>query len=136
MPEEQLLEANNDVSLEHQREELLSESPITLTPETLENTREHADGKYQEILAKVSSGNTVQTHSDEDVVLDAKSIGETVDEESKIQKLLDLASTKGVVHAVKVARSLRDDYALDQMHDALANKLYEGLVARGLITKE
>ena len=68
--------------------------------------------------------------------MDAKSIGETVDEESKIQKLLDLASTKGVVHAVKVARSLRDDYALDQMHDALANKLYEGLVARGLITKE
>jgi len=69
-------------------------------------------------------------------VLDAKHIGALSDEESKVQKLLDLASTKGVVHAVKVARSLKDYYALDRMHDELSGKLYQGLLDKGMIEKE
>ena len=102
----------------------------------VEGGKEQVEGKYNEILSKVSPTSPVLASSDEDAVLDAKSIGDTVDEESKIQKLLDLASTKGVVHAVKVARSLKDYYALDRMHDELIDKLYDGLLAKGLITKE
>jgi len=93
------------------------------------------EGKYNEILTKVS-----QTAKDDtaaaDITEDAKSIGATVDEESKIEKLLHLAETKGVVHAVKVARSLKDFYALDKMHDELADRLYAELVDRGMIEKE
>jgi hypothetical protein len=70
------------------------------------------------------------------VVLDAKHISALTDEASKVQKLLDLAQTKGVVHAVKVARSLKDYYALDMMHDELSDKLYQGLLEKGLIEKE
>jgi hypothetical protein len=58
------------------------------------------------------------------------------DEESAVQKLLDLAGAKGVAHAVNVARKLNDYYALDRMHDELADRLYDGLLARGLIEKE
>lgn len=101
-----------------------------------EGGSERLEGKYNEILSKVTPKSPVTVSTDEDAVLDAKSIGDTVDEESKIQKLLDLAATKGVVHAVKVARSLKDYYALDRMHDELVDKLYEGLLAKGLITKE
>lgn len=96
---------------------------------------EKTEGKYHEILSKVVPAAPHAKH-DDDVGLDAKSIGETIDEESKVQKLLDLASTKGVVHAVKVARRLSDYYSLDRMHDELADKLYDGLLERGLITKE
>lgn len=102
---------------------------------------EKIEEKYQELLDKVAPSTTStatddQATKEEDVTLDAKHIGAMTDEESKVQKLLDLASAKGVVHAVKVARSLKDYYALDQMHDALANKLYEGLIEKGMIDKE
>ncbi|MEI8096933.1 MAG: hypothetical protein WCG73_02410 [Candidatus Moraniibacteriota bacterium] len=100
-----------------------------------EGTQERIEGKYNEILSKVTPQTTTNQTSDNHV-LDAKSIGETIDEESKIQKLVDLASTKGVVYAVKVARSLGDYYALDRMHDELVDKFYEGLLEKGLIQKD
>lgn len=103
----------------------------------VESKTEQVEGKYHEILSRVTpQATTVGGQTDGDALLDAKSIGATVDEESKVQKLLDLASTKGVVHAVKVARSLKDYYALDRMHDELIDKLYEGLLAKGLISKD
>ena len=41
---------------------------------------------------------------------------------------------KGVVHAVKVARHLEDNYALDEFHDRmLADELHEALIKKGLI---
>jgi hypothetical protein len=107
-------------------------------PAAPETTREKIEGKYNELLARVvpASSSTVATATPTDPTLDAKAIGSLTDEESKVQKLLDLASTKGVVHAVKVARSLKDYYALDRMHDELSGKLYQGLLERGMITKE
>lgn len=143
MPEDPILEVKNE---ETNREDILagqgnsSELPETLpVPEKElhpEASQEHSEGKYNEILSKVSTQGAAVSHTDEDASLDAKSIGATVDEESKIQKLLDLASVKGVAHAVRVARTLDDYYVLDQMHDALADRLYDGLLARGLIQKD
>jgi len=86
--------------------------------------------------SSVEQGSISEKQTSDNHVLDAKSIGETIDEESKIQKLVDLASTKGVVYAVKVARSLGDYYALDRMHDELVDKFYEGLLEKGLIQKD
>ncbi len=100
-----------------------------------ETGREKTEERYNEILSKVTPQTTVAS-DDNAVILDAKHIGALTDEESKVQKLLDLASTKGVAHAVKVARSLKDYYALDRMHDELADKLYQGLLDKGLIEKE
>lgn len=102
-----------------------------------EGGKEQPEKKFDEILSKVTAaGAGVVTPVDEDISQDSKGVRETIDEEGKIQKLLDLASTKGVIYAVKVARSLGDYYALDRMHDELADKLYEGLLERGLINKE
>lgn len=103
-----------------------------------ETAREKARERYSEILSKVTptSGSKSDDDGNGDIVLDAKHIGALTDEESKVQKLLDLATTKGVAHAVRVARSLRDYYALDRMHDELAGKLYQGLLDKGLIEKE
>lgn len=102
----------------------------------IEETRERIEGKYNEILSKVIPQVTGTSQSSDDHELDVQSIGATVDEESKIQKLIDLATAKGVFYAVKVARTIGDYYALDRMHDELVDKLYEGLLTKGLITKE
>lgn len=111
---------------------------VVEVPVTRESWREKAGERYSEILSKVTPTHTQSTTDDDDtaLVLDAKHIGALTDEESKVQKLLDLAGSKGVVYAVKVARSLKDYYALDRMHDELAGKLYQGLLERGLIEKE
>ncbi|MBI2439135.1 MAG: hypothetical protein HYV45_00805 [Candidatus Moranbacteria bacterium] len=102
-----------------------------------EGASEQVETKLDTLLAKQSSSSVSgSTHDDGVVAMDAKSVDVMTDEESKIQMLLDLASTKGVVHAVKVARKLNDYYALDCMHDELVDKFYDGLLERGLIEKE
>lgn len=45
-------------------------------------------------------------------------------EEEKIEHLLKLAQEKGVVFAVKVAKSMNDPYILDTLHDILAREGY------------
>ncbi len=102
----------------------------------VEGAQEHIEGKYNEILSKVIPQTTPTDQSSDDHLLDAKNIGATLDEESKIQKLVNLAEVRGVVYAVKVARSLQDYYALDRMHDELVDRLYDGLLAKGLIKKD
>lgn len=143
MPEEKVLETENSKKIETPSEKqdavavVLQEALATPEKEAAaEKKSERVEGKYNEILSKVLPPGAATKHSDEDVASDAQSISAITDEESKIQKLLDLAGTKGVVYAVKVARKLDDYYALDMMRDALADKLYEGLLSRGLIQKD
>ena len=91
------------------------------------------DDAYAKILAKVkSSGTAIQS----DVSLDAKIASDEADYESKIIKLVEIAETKGVVHAVKVAKHLEDNYLLDELHDRLlATDLHDALVKKGIITE-
>jgi len=142
MPEEKILETENSEKIEMPSEksdaaaEVSEKSAAPEEEASAEKKSERVEGKYNEILSKVLPSGAAPAHSDEDVASDAQSIGAITDEESKIQKLLDLAGTKGVVYAVKVARKLDDYYALDMMRDTLADKLYEGLLSRGLIQKD
>ncbi len=142
MPEEKVLETENSEKIGETSEKpditpRMADVSVASEQEiSIDKKSEKLEGKYQEILSKVSPSSAATAHSNADVALDVKSIGATADEESKIQKLLDLAQSKGVVYAVKVARDLKDYYALDMMHDALVDKLYEGLLSRGLIQKD
>lgn len=115
--------------------ETSKDAPSTERIEFHETGHERAEAKYKQILSKVVSPKPASA-SDDDAVIDAKSLGDMTDEEGKVQRLVDLAQTKGVEHAVKVARSLGDYYVLDRMHDELAGKFYDGLVEKGLIEKE
>jgi CMP-N-acetylneuraminic acid synthetase len=91
------------------------------------------DSAYNKILSKVQSQQTPST-ADDDVKNDAKKVSEKQDADSQIQHLVDIASTKGVLHAVKVARHLEDDYVLDTFHDKLlADELHDALLKKGLI---
>lgn len=145
MPEAQITEG--EMSETSKEEPLVTETSATegilevFPLETLEaqdgRKEGRLEGRYQEILTSVVKPAVSGADTDTDATLDAQTIQTlTLDEESKIQKILDLAETKGVAYAVKVAQALDDYYALDQVHDALADKLYEGLLARGLIQKD
>lgn len=89
------------------------------------------DGAYSAILAKVK---TVSTRDDNTVMSDASTLNQQIDRESQITHLIELATSKGVVHAVSVAKKAEDYYNLDQLHDRLlSDELHDALLAQGLI---
>lgn len=47
---------------------------------------------------------------------------EFLGDQEKIEHLLDLARTKGVVYAVKAGKSMNDPFILDTLHDTLAKE--------------
>lgn len=96
---------------------------------------ERVSEQYSKILSQVQPGSTSATDDDE-VEQDANTIGAVEEAEKKVHTLVELAQVKGVAHAVRVAKRMNDLYVLDTMHDELADKLYEGLLSKGLITKE
>ena len=89
------------------------------------------DDAYSKILSKVKKN---QPSDDQAVPADAQSLSVEKESENKIEKLIQLASQKGVVHAVKVARHLEDNYTLDEFHDRLlADELHDALIKKGII---
>jgi len=91
------------------------------------------DSTYNKILSKVKS-QQVSDSTEDDIKSDAAKTIEKQDAESQIQHLVDIAFNKGVVHAVKVAKHLEDNYVLDMFHDKLlSDELHEALLKKGLI---
>lgn len=100
-------------------------------PESRAEGAAEKDQSYTKILSKVK---TAVPHDDTSVAADAQSISVTEGEEAKIDTLIKLATTKGVAHAVKVARHFEDNYVLDEFHDRLlADELHDALLKKGLI---
>lgn len=99
----------------------------------LEMSAAEKDDSYGKILSKVqtqASDNVDQVA----VVDDAKAGAGKIDAESQISHLIDIAGQKGVVHAVKVAQHMQDNYILDTFHDRmLADELHDALVQKGMI---
>lgn len=95
---------------------------------------ERVSEQYSKILSQVQPGSA--STADDEVEEDANAVGVVEEAEKKVHTLVELAQVKGVAHAVRVAKRMNDLYVLDTMHDELADKLYEGLLSKGLITKE
>jgi hypothetical protein len=104
------------------------------TPELSKEKEEkiaEKDSNYSNIISKISPKK--QTSQDE-IVEDAETTNLEVDVESKISNLIKIAENKGIPHAVKVARHMEDNYALDEFHDRLlSEELNEALKKRGFI---
>jgi hypothetical protein len=91
------------------------------------------DDSYGKILAQVQTQSTDEI--DQTIVAaDAQEGAAKIDAESQVQHLVDIASQKGVVHAVKVAQHMQDNYVLDTFHDKmLGEELHSALLAKGMI---
>ena len=91
------------------------------------------DQAYGQILSKVQTVTTDEIDQNS-IVNDAKLGAQKTDAESQITHLIDIATQKGVVHAVKVAQHMQDNYILDTFHDRmLSTELHDALLAKGLI---
>ncbi|EKE20074.1 MAG: hypothetical protein ACD_8C00057G0025 [uncultured bacterium] len=91
------------------------------------------DDAYGKILSKVQSQSDDQVDP-LSVTDDAKTGAQIIDAESQINHLIEIASQKGVVHAVKVAQHMQDNYILDTFHDKmLADELHDALLKSGMI---
>jgi hypothetical protein len=110
------------------------EGVIERAPET---APERAREKFSEILAKTAPtpGGGAQPADDAAVSVDAKAVYDETDAEARVTKLISLAQVKGIPHAVKVAEHLDDYYVLDRMHDELADKFYDALKAKGMLSE-
>lgn len=90
----------------------------------VEQVTEQKSEKVGELLKKIDTHTaTLRAATQDEVADDAKHLS-TIDEEERVTKLLALADTKGVVHAVSVARKLEDFYALDMFRDTLIENLH------------
>ena len=104
-------------------------------PEMLERKegRMEKDDAYAKILAKTKNPITIMQS---DISLDAKIANDEANYEDKIIKLEEIAEIKGIVHAVRVAKHMEDNYLLDELHDRLlAVDLHDALVEKGMITE-
>lgn len=94
------------------------------------------DSSYGKILSKITQKSD-DGIVEEDVKNDAQIISKKMDAESQIQHLVDLVGTKGVIHAVKVAKHMDDNYVLDMLHDKIiSEELHKVLVEKNLLPKE
>lgn len=71
---------------------------------------------------------------EEEVAQQARKI-KTLDSQHQVKVLTDLAFQKGLSFSIRVARSLDNDYVLDEFHSTLVDKLYKELVERGRLKK-
>ena len=91
------------------------------TTETVETPAEQAPEENVETLRQQIEASEVDDH----VKLQAQSQAQDLqllDEEKKLKKLLELATAKGVVYAVAVAKKMNDAYLLDKLHDTLVKE--------------
>jgi hypothetical protein len=93
--------------------------------------RMEKEDSYSKILAQAV--NPVLS-TEKDISQDAELTMREKDAESKVNNLVSLAETKGLAHAVRVAKHMEDNYILDEFHDKLlSSELHDFLVKKGLI---
>jgi hypothetical protein len=104
------------------------------TPAEQEIEKEGQAG-FDKILSKIPNGNVVLSSVSAAAVQDdVKQVSEMDTVQAKIDTLVKIATTKGVVHAVEVARKTQDNYTLDELHDKLlATDLHDALIKNGLL---
>lgn len=100
-----------------------------------EGRQEKETNQFTEILNKAvpALGTTGSAGNATD---DARNLSLLADIESQVTRLLDLATQKGIPHAVHVAQKMKNYYLLDRMHDEMVDKFYQGLVEKGLVGKD
>ncbi len=88
---------------------------------------------YDEILKRVQTDAQDDDSDHKEISRDAQDVAAESSVEGRVERLIDLALTKGPVYAVKVARHVSDFYALDKVHDELACHFFEKLREKKLL---
>ncbi len=106
--------------------------------ENLSEVEKTDSEKIEKAQKEISSNNfSDQTKAEEDLTDQVSQVVNLEKEEDQIQKLVEIASQDGPQKALKVARALNSNYALDMMHDRLIDeeKFRQLLLDNGFIEK-
>jgi len=123
-------------SLEGKKEGSVGAAGAESGPKKEKREKERSQA-YEKLLEKVRSATTTTSKSDDATTIqaDVDAIAQ-IEEEARVKRLVEVARSKGVTHAFKVALKLGDYYTLDMLHDTLVDNFYEELVQKGFIDKE
>lgn len=55
--------------------------------------------------------------------------------QDKLQVLVEIAFSRGLIEAIEQARATNNPYLLDEFHDILTDRLHDELVKRRVITE-
>lgn len=102
---------------------------------SLETAKENGYEKMMERANAQATASSVAQRASSGLSEDAKLVV-SVDESSRIEKLVSIALEKGPEQAFRVAIELDDMYALDMLHDRLSHQLYDELVSKGFLASE
>lgn len=101
-----------------------------------ESIGEHED-RNSEVYEKILKSIPENTQHDTAIHTDSQMLSVEMDADSRVTQLVDLAESKGVVHAVKVAKNLHNNYQLDMLHAKLsAEDVRDALVKKGFLKSE
>ena len=96
-----------------------------------EPEKKHLDNETEKIIKEKLEKEVEKMRLSPELEEEAKEKAEQIealDEQGKVKRLLDLAQDKGVAFAIKTAKSMKDPYTLDILHDVLAkDELYKRL---------
>lgn len=93
--------------------------------------------KIEKSQTEIEANSSGISREEEDLQNKSNSIADLEKIEDQIQKLTEIASQEGPQKALKIARTLNSNYALDKMHDRLIDEkeLREILIKKGYIEK-
>lgn len=119
-----------DTTSEEQQEYILEKDAPKKTPEISperpELSREQREELSQEEI-QVLRDHIESVALDDGVAIQATTHAQDIQSDThdgKIEKLLSLAKTKGIVYAVHVAKKIGDPYLIDALHDELIAQGY------------
>ncbi len=107
-------------------EKSIEAEKLVETPEIqddLVESKETASKEEIQQLRHVIQSSKLDENAKTNTTTDANNI-KLLDDEKKINKLLDLAKSKGLTYAFDVAQKMNDPYVLDTLHDKLAKDGY------------
>jgi hypothetical protein len=138
-PERGMTEERSERHFSGSRTAESGRSPENTSEAVVESGTERSAGEtYEKILSRIpkEAGTDAGSGEEESLRIDVKAVSDETDEEARVTKLLSLSESKSPEYAVRVAMRLNDLYALDRLHDEMAEKFYDALVARGIIRDE
>ena len=133
MSEEKKLEGMEETKEEPTVEQNLEES---VSPENPEQNAEKVDVDGEEKAKEAQSQILSATQPvGDDVSTQVKDVADLDNMEDQIQKLTEIASQEGPQKALKIAKTLNSNYAIDEMHDRLIDEeeLRKALILKGFI---
>ena len=139
MSEEKILEEGGEI-VENQLEgkkKVTERSSSKETEASFEQSENKTQEKIKQVQDQIVSNSSTSQSTDKNIEKQAKEVTSSDKTEDQIQKLIDIAVKSNPKTALKVARALNSNYALDKMHDRLIDeeKLRAVLIQKGFIEK-